>query len=235
MKLAIMQPYFFPYIGYWQLVNAVDCFVVYDNIQFSKSGWFYRNYILLNGKKVLFTLPLKKDSSYIDVKNRFLAENAREQIKKILHQIQNGYRKAPQFEKAFPLVKDIFLCEKNNLFDYIYNSIEQVCSYLGIVTPLIVSSTIDIDHKLKSKEKVIAINKALSSNHYINLIGGKELYDNESFKRQNIQLSFLESDLPIYKQFQFEFQPSLSIIDILMFNSPKEIKEMLEKYKLTKH
>ncbi len=74
MKLAIMQPYFFPYIGYFQLINTVDEFVVYDNIEFTKKGWINRNRILVNGKDEYITLPIKKDSDFLHVKDRFLAE-----------------------------------------------------------------------------------------------------------------------------------------------------------------
>jgi hypothetical protein len=232
MTLAIMQPYFFPYIGYWQLINAVDTLVLYDNIQFSKSGWFHRNNILLNGKKTLFTIPLKKDSDSLNVIDRFISDEALKQINKIIGQIQNSYTKAPYFKEVFPLVKNIFLYDERNLFRYIHNSIVEVCSYLDINTQIIISSTVSINHSLKSQEKVIALNKAMGSIKYINPIGGTELYDIESFLNENIKLNFLESEMPKYRQSQDEFIPYLSIIDILMFNSKEEVKEMLEKYKL---
>lgn len=232
MTIAIMQPYLFPYIGYWQLINAVDTFVVYDNIQFSKSGWFHRNNILLNGKKTLFSIPLKKDSDSLDVVDRFVSDEAQKQINKILGQIKNAYNKAPYFKEVFPFIKSIFLYDKKNLFRYIHNSIVEVCAYLDINTQIIISSTIEIDHGLKSQEKVIALNKAMDSTQYINPIGGTELYDTDVFQNENIHLNFLESEVPEYRQFKEEFVPYLSIIDILMFNSKEEVKEMLEKYKL---
>lgn len=232
MTIAIMQPYLFPYIGYWQLINAVDTFVVYDNIQFSKSGWFHRNNILLNGKKTLFSIPLKKDSDSLDVVDRFVSDEAQKQINKILGQIKNAYNKAPYFKEVFPFIKSIFLYDEKNLFRYIHNSIVEVCAYLDINTQIIISSTIEIDHGLKSQEKVIALNKAMDSTQYINPIGGTELYDTDVFQNENIHLNFLESEVPEYRQFKEEFVPYLSIIDILMFNSKEEVKEMLEKYKL---
>lgn len=232
MTIAIMQPYLFPYIGYWQLINAVDTFVVYDNIQFSKSGWFHRNNILLNGKKTLFSIPLKKDSDNLDVVERFVSDEAQKQINKILGQIQNSYNKAPYFKDIFPLVQSIFMYDEKNLFKYIYNSIIEVCDYLDIKTQIVISSTIDIDHSLKSQDKVIALNKALGSSQYINPIGGTELYDIDTFQNENIQVNFLESEVPEYIQFDSEFIPYLSIIDILMFNTKEEVKDMLEKYKL---
>jgi len=232
MTVAIMQPYLFPYIGYWQLINAVDTFVIYDNIQFSKKGWFHRNNILLNGKKTLFSIPLKKDSDSLDVVDRFISDDADKEINKIIRQIEIAYKKAPYFVDVFPLIKEIFQNDERNLFKYIYNSVIQICEYLEINTNIVISSTVNIDHSLKSQDKVIALNKALNATKYINPIGGTELYDFEEFKKENIELSFLESEVPMYKQFNNEFIPYLSIIDIMMFNSREGIKEMLEKYKL---
>lgn len=227
-----MQPYLFPYIGYWQLINAVDIFVVYDNIQFTKKGWFHRNNILLNGKKTLFSIPLKKDSDSLYVIDRFISTEADKEINKIIRQIENAYKKAPYFVDVFSMIKEIIQNDERNLFKYIYNSIIQICKYLEIDTKIIISSTIDIDHTLKSQNKVIALNKALNATKYINPIGGIELYEFEEFKKENIELTFLESNIPEYNQFGNEFTPYLSIIDIMMFNSKDDIKKMLIEYKL---
>jgi hypothetical protein len=232
MTLAIMQPYLFPYIGYWQLINAVDTFVIYDNIQFSKKGWFNRNNILLNGKKTLFSIPLKKDSDSLDVVERYISDGAEKEINKIIRQVENAYKKAPYFVDVFPLIKEIFQNAERNLFKYIYNSIIQICEYLEINTNIVISSTINIDHSLKSQDKVIAINKELNATKYINPIGGIGLYDFEEFNKENIELSFLESEVPEYKQFSSDFIPYLSIIDIMMFNSKKDVKQMLKRYEL---
>ena len=232
MTSAIMQPYLFPYIGYWQLINAVDTFVVYDNIQFTKKGWFHRNNILLNNKRTLFSIPLKKDSDYLNVIDRYLSDDSEKEIKKILSKIKTAYKKAPYYENVYPLISEILLYDKKNLFEYIVNSIRKICQYLNIETKIIISSTIDIDHTLKSQEKVVSINKALKSKQYINPIGGTELYKTNNFEKENIQLTFLESDVPQYKQFNDEFIPYLSIIDIMMFNSKDEIKEMLKSFTL---
>ena len=120
MKLAIMQPYFFPYIGYFQLINSVDKFVLYDNIQFSKSGWFNRNRILVNGEDRLFSLPIKKDSDYLHVKQRYLAEYAIKHCRKIINQMKNSYGKALYFNQVFPLIEQAFFYNETNLFQYIY-------------------------------------------------------------------------------------------------------------------
>ncbi|RLA79187.1 MAG: hypothetical protein DRG78_13435 [Epsilonproteobacteria bacterium] len=230
MTLAIMQPYLLPYIGYWQLINTVDTFVVYDNIEFSKNGWFHRNNILLNGKKKLFTIPLKNDSDSLSVADRYLAENSDKQIRKFLAQIKNSYKKAPYFKEVFPIIESILLNKEKNLFKYIFYSIKKVCEYCNINTKIIISSDIKIDHTLKSQAKVVAINKILNSNRYINPIGGVKLYDKDYFKEENINLLFLESEVPPYNQFQEDYISHLSIIDIMMFNNKENIASMLNKF-----
>ena len=232
MTIAIMQPYLFPYIGYWQLMQAVDTFVVYDNIQFTKKGWFHRNHILLNGKKNLFSIPLKKDSDYLDVVDRMLSEDSDRQIKKIIARIDGSYRHAPYFNDVFPLIKDILGSTEKNLFYYIYNSIQVINEYLDIKTKIILSSTLETDEQLKADERVIAINKILHMDHYINAIGGLKLYDKDKFLAEGISLNFLNPEIVEYKQFDNEFVPYLSIIDIMMFNSKDQIKEMMGRYTL---
>ncbi|MGB4205606.1 MAG: WbqC family protein [Bacteroidales bacterium] len=233
MKLAIMQPYFMPYIGYFQLINTVDKFVVYDNIKFTKKGWINRNRILNGSKDEMFSIPIKKDSDYLDIFERSLASDYLEQNKKTLRKIENYYRKAPQFQNVFPLIESVFLYqEHNNLFEFIVNSIQQINNYLEIGTEIIVSSTVNIDHYLKSQAKVIAICQELKASQYINAIGGQDLYKKEDFAIVDIELKFLKTFPIEYKQFNNNFVPWLSIIDILMFNSVDEVNNMLDKFEL---
>src|SRR6201997_1769206 len=146
MTLAIMQPYLFPYIGYFQLMNAVDEFVVYDNIQYTKKGWINRNRILVNGKDAYITFPLKKDSDYLDIKDRYLADDWVLERKKILNRISESYRKAASFEFVYPVIEKIILFEETNLFKFILNSLTVLKEYLSIKTLFPVSSEIDINH-----------------------------------------------------------------------------------------
>jgi hypothetical protein len=233
MKLAIMQPYFLPYIGYFQLINAVDEFVVYDNIEFSKKGWINRNRILVNGKDSYISVPLKKDSDYLDVKDRYLAEIWSSERNKMLNKINSSYRKSPNFNSIYPLIEECIMFEERNLFKFILNSFNLVKKYLGIHTPLLTSSTISIDHELRAEKKVIEICKAMSADHYINPITGKVLYRKEVFGEKEIALSFLECKASAYPQFGNTFVPRLSIIDVMMFNSKERINEMLKEYEIT--
>lgn len=227
-----MQPYLLPYIGYWQLLSMVDKFVVYDNIQYTKKGWINRNNILLNNKSFLFSLPLKKDKDFLNINERRLSDDSSVNSVKVLRQIENSYKKAPFFHKAFPLVESIFENENTNLFDYIYESMVGICYYLDIETEIVVSSSIDIDHSLKSQEKVISISKKLGADVYVNPNGGVDLYERAVFKQKGIDLNFIIPDLKEYQQYNEDFIPNLSIIDVIMFNSVDEVKNKLKEYKL---
>lgn len=231
MKLAIMQPYFMPYLGYFQLMNAVDKFVIYDDIQFTKKGWINRNRICLNGKSNIFSIPLKKDSDYLNINQRCLADETDAAIQKILRQIKNAYAKAPYFKNVFPLFERIFLNRQKNLFHFIYASILIVREYLAITCELIISSELKIDNSFKGQDKVIEICKVLGAVQYFNPIGGIELYDKAFFKSNGINLYFLEMNAVEYNTID-QFIPSLSIIDVLMFNSKEETKELLKAYSL---
>jgi hypothetical protein len=233
MKLAIMQPYFLPYIGYFQLIDMVDIFVIYDDIEYSKKGCINRNRMLQNGEPVYFTLPLKKDSDYLDIVQRFLAGNFEKEKDKFLRKIEYNYIKAPCFVEFFPLIEEILHFERSNLFEFIFNSIKLIMGNLRIKTSIIVSSTLGKEiKKMKAQDKVLAICKSLNATQYINSIGGISLYNKEDFKKENIDLLFYRCNDIAYKQFNNEFVPWLSIIDVLMFNAVENVKGMLNKYEL---
>jgi len=230
MKLGIMQPYFLPYIGYFQLINAVDKYVIYDNIEYTKKGWINRNRILMNGRDFLISLPLKKDSDYKMICERELSSDYHP--KKMLDQIKSSYAKAPYFKEVYLLLESIFYAGETNLFKYIFHSVKAINNYTGINTEMVISSTVNIDHQLKSEDKVLAICKALSADTYYNAIGGKELYSKERFSSSGIELKFISSNDVQYQQFNHDFVPWLSIIDVLMFNAKEEVSVMLKNYTL---
>lgn len=230
MKLGIMQPYFLPYIGYWQLLAAVDVFVVYDNIQYTKKGWINRNRFLQNGRDALFTIPLRKDSDFLDISQRSVAPEFKPE--KLLKQFDASYRKAPQFAIAFPIIAEVVLAKHKNLFDYIANSIRALAAWLGISTPIVVSSTVDIDHLLRGEQKVLALCKAMGATQYVNAIGGLELYRKTTFADHGVELSFMRIRPIVYRQFAGAFVPNLSIVDVLMFNERQTVRGMLGDYDL---
>ena len=228
MRLGIMQPYFFPYLGYWQLLANVDKYVVYDDVTYIKGGWINRNNFLINGQKNLLTMQLEKASSYTLIKDIAIKDD----FVKFLKTIEMGYKKAPFFEDIFRLLKDICQCPDKKLGQFLFNSHIKICEYLGIDTELILSSSFEKHTELKGKEKVISICKQLGADEYINAIGGQELYDKKEFAENGIRLNFLQANLREYRQLKNEFVAGLSIIDIMMFNSKEEIKEMLNDFNL---
>ena len=232
MKIAIMQPYFLPYIGYFQLINAVDTFVIYDNIQFTKKGWINRNRILVNGKDEYITLPLKKASDYLDINQRKLVDSFSEDKEKMLRKIMEVYKKAPYFVETYNLLNQIFDYKNSNLFEFIFHSVQVICTHCDIKTPFVVSSSINIDHTLKAEKKVLAICKELKASEYINPIGGTTLYDKNYFLEHRVNLYFLKTKPFEYAQFSNSFITYLSIIDVLMFNSKESIINFLSAFDL---
>ncbi len=231
MKLGIMQPYFLPYIGYFQLLASVDQFIVYDNIKYTKKGWINRNRMLLNGTDAMFSLPLKKSSDSLDVVERELAADF--DRTKLLNQFKGAYGCAPQFEQTYSVLEQIVRYKDANLFRYIHHSIVRLCEHLGIKTEIRISSEIAIDHELKGQDKVLALCKAAGAATYINTIGGVELYAKDDFRIQGIDLQFIKARPFEYAQLGAPFVPWLSIVDVLMFNPLNTVRACInENYEL---
>jgi hypothetical protein len=224
-KVAIMQPYFFPYVGYFQLISCVDQFVVYDNIQYTKKGWVTRNRFLQNGKDALFSLPIKASSDFLDIRDKRISSDFSHD--KFLNRMREAYRRAPLFEQVFPLLERIVRQDESNLFNYLFNSISEVCRYLAIDTEIVVSSQLPIDHSLPGKDRVLAICRLLGADVYVNPIGGQALYMKAEFAARGIGLQFLKSTNREYRQFNEAFVPWLSIIDVMMFNPLPEMRSRL--------
>lgn len=231
MKVAIMQPYLFPYIGYFQLVAAVDCFVILDEVNFIKRGWINRNRILISNKEYTFTLPLKSSSQNKIIRdlNIFNPQYSKE---KLLSTVRHAYRKAPEFDGVYKVLEEIILEEEINISKYIENIIREIAKLLDIKTRILFSGDLKYNKKLKGQDKIIDICLTLSASYYINSYGGKSLYNKEDFLQNNINLHFLKPRELNYKQFDAEFVPWLSIIDILMFNPIDNIKGFLNEYDL---
>ncbi|RNI30858.1 hypothetical protein EFA69_07070 [Rufibacter immobilis] len=231
MKLAIMQPYFFPYIGYYQLLHAVDKFVIYDDVNFIKRGWINRNNILINNKPSLFTIPLTGASQ-----NKLIKEVTVTDLEKwsntFFKTIEQSYKKAPFYNATISILKNVLYSEHQNIADLCYASLVAVVEYLGLTTQIIRSSAIYNNQELKGQARILDICLQENSKVYINPKGGMDLYNKEIFEKEGVKLQFIQSLDVRYKQYTSEFVPWLSMIDVLMFNSPAEIKIMLDKYEL---
>ncbi|WP_294199956.1 WbqC family protein [uncultured Chryseobacterium sp.] len=231
MKIAIMQPYIFPYIGYFQLINAVDQFVIFDDVNFIKKGWINRNNILSNEGIQRFTIPLKNVSQNKLINETYINEESQwkdQFLKTIIH----NYKKAPYFDNVYALIDGIIKTEESNIAKYTCHALASISGYLGLNTIFTLSSGLEKNNSLKGPKKILDICKVLKATDYINPIGGTELYSKDSFSKENINLWFLKSNLVPYKQFNQEFVPWLSVIDVLMFNSQEDTRNLLNDYNL---
>ena len=222
------QPYLFPYIGSWQLINYVDVFVISDSMQYINKGYINRNNILLNGKKHLFTLEAVGAKSETVINDVRVGNNA----KKLLSTFHHAYTRAPEFDQVFPMIEQVLLNPERSLGKFVGYSIQKVAQFLEMDTKFLYLSDLQGETNLKGQERTIDICKRVEADQFVNAIGGKELYDVDGFKREGIDLYFLRPEFIEYRQFNFDFVPSLSIIDILMFNSKASVKSMLTKFTL---
>jgi hypothetical protein len=227
-----MQPYFIPYLGYWQIMNAVDIYVVYDDVNYIKGGRINRNAILLNNQAHNINLILN-GASPNKLINEVTVNDNEVNRRKLRTTITQSYSKAPYFNDVFPLINEIFSQEETNLAKYLYHSFEIIKAYLGIDTKLIYSSEIPKDNKLTKQDKLFDICRILGADEYYNSINGMPLYAHlyDQFSSRGIRLRFptMNSDI-CYKQFKNEFVPNLSIIDVMMFNSKEECQRLLSAY-----
>lgn len=241
MTLAIMQPYFLPYIGYLQLMYTTDRFIFYDDVAFINRGWINRNRMLVNGKEYLFTIPLKDASQNKMIREIMLSDDPKWRGK-LLKTVEQSYRKAPYYETVMPMIEKIvnFPAEKDadvSIADYIFHSFTELTAYLGITTALVPSSVVYENSHLKAQERILDICKQEGATQYINPIGGQELYDKDRFAEEGVQLHFIQSKRVEYNQRIGKtgpdaFVPWLSILDILMMSEVNEIRGMLNDFTL---
>ncbi len=231
MKIAVMQPYFFPYIGYWQLINSVDKFVILDDVNYIKRGYINSNYILVNGQKYKFTLSVEKASQnkLINETKLFFPVSERQSFMKT---ISLAYKKSPFFDEVYQMLEKIVMSDERDLTTLIRTSLEIILEYLGLNKEILLSSAIKKDAGLRAERRIIEINKRLEADVYINAIGGQSLYSKEDFNLEGIELKFLKMRPITYKQLSNSFVENLSFIDVLMNNSIEEIVWMLEQYDL---
>ena len=227
-----MQPYVFPYIGYFHLIEAASEFVVYDDVQFIKQGWINRNRILNQGEPLLFTVPLEKAS-----RNKLILETTPNIDSKwrdtFYKRLVSAYSKAPFFKDSIDLIMGVLSEERATIVDLAIRSIQTVYAYLGREFVYHRSSL----HFPETRDagragRLIAISKALGAERYLNPPGGRSLYSAEEFENEGLTLRFVESDPIQYKQLASDFTPNLSIIDAMMFNSPQELAELMSRFRL---
>ncbi|MFM6938753.1 MAG: WbqC family protein [Aquirufa sp.] len=232
MSVAIMQPYFFPYLGYFQLVQAVDDFVFYDDVMFIKKGWINRNRILMQGKEFLFTIPLEKQSQNKTIRETNVAWGP-EFPTKLIVQLHAAYKKSPFFDQVMPRIEALFAQKPESMAELAGKSIELVWQYLGLEKRFHYSSELADSQAEGRAERLIHLTKKLGASQYINALNGQSLYEKDFFAAKGVDLSFIRPILLPYAQGKSnDFIPGLSMIDVLMWNDPNQIKLMLGNYTL---
>lgn len=227
-----MQPYFIPYIGYFQLINAVDKFVFYDDVNYINRGWVNRNQVLINGKSSMITIPLKEASQNKLIKDIEVSSDEKWKCR-MLRTIELSYKKAPFFPEVFSIFEKILNSDYSTISQLNFELIKFICQYLEIHTNIKLKSSNYNNQNLRGQERILDICKIENADHYINPIGGIELYNVDLFYENKIKLNFVQSSFISYPQFDNVFVPNLSIIDLLMFCEPVYIKtKLLKAYKL---
>ena len=226
-----MQPYLFPYIGYFQLMKSIDTFVILDDVNFIKKGWINRNRILLNGRDYLFTLPVQKMSQ-----NRSICETRISSLEmwkvNFFKTLEHAYAKAPFYTDVYDMLEEIFAFSSDNISLFNLRGLKIIAQTVGITAHIVDTSTCYQNHHLRGQDRIIDICKRENATMYINLPGGRALYDKKMFSDQNIVLQFIEPQGIVYGQLGNTFVPNLSIIDLLMFNDKNTMDRLLLSYSL---
>ena len=231
-RIAIMQPYFFPYIGYWQLIHAVDLYVVADNVHYIKHGWINRNRILgEGGQPQYFGIEVSHASC-----NRLISETkrvvSRKQAEYLCRVLKFYYGHAPYYSEAMEVIRPILLDEEPDLTHYLVRGLRAVANYLGITTEIRLLSEVSARWDCMAPEVIRRTCEHFGITDYINPSGaGMDYYDKDAFREMGISLQFLRRNEDIrYQQRCDEFVPDLSIIDVMMYCSRDEIHDMLDRY-----
>lgn len=232
-KAGIMQPYFFPYIGYFQYICTVDKFVFYDDVAFIKQGWINRNRVLVKGEPFLFTVPVEQVSSFRSIKETKIHQPGFFKWKTgWLKTIEQNYKKAKCFNEVFSLIHAVLEEAPDSIGVLAERSVMSVLVYLNVRLPEFVKVETFKNEHLHGQERVLDICRQLHADVYINPVGGMELYHKDDFRERNTAVYFLQSVQPRYPQFEFPWVPALSIIDVLMHNTVEEVSAMLFNYEL---
>ena len=230
--VSMMQPYLFPYLGYFQLIARSDVFVLGDDLQYVKGSWINRNRILINGQPKLITIPLRKASQLTAINQRWLCDDFAGEAQKLLKTLEAAYARAPHKTEVLQLLREILEHPDRNLARFTEHSIRRICAYLQITTPIHIGSELGLPARMDKQERVIRIAQKMNAELYINPIGGTALYSPALFRAHGLALRFLRMDDLSYPQLKHPFAPSLSIIDVLMFNSRSEAQALLERFSL---
>lgn len=232
MKLGIMQPYFFPYIGYFQLINAVDKWIVFDIVQYKRHHWINRNRILhpkAGAQNII--VPLRKHSREALIREIEMADEQGWRLR-IIAQLEHYKKKAPFYKETIDFLEECFAMRTESLSEFNTATLKMVCERLDIAFDYAVCSELNFELNDISApgDWALRISKQLEAEEYINPETGREIFDSAKFEKSGVKLKFLAPKLSAYMQKGCEFVPGLSIIDVMMWNSSEDIKAMLSDF-----
>lgn len=226
-----MQPYVFPYIGYFSYIQATDKFMFYDDVQFIMRGWINRNRIALNGREHMITVPLLGASPNRNINETRVMES--DWSIKALATIRQAYLRAPQFPAVFPLVTEVFTSDDRTIDKLAIRSVRAVCAYLGMKLPMATTSAEYGNQTLGRVERLVDLCRREGAEELVVPEGGRPLYDRQVFASAGIHLHFLKPrEIPYFRGPRAPWIPWLSIIDVLMHLPPAEVRELLDQYDL---
>lgn len=232
MKLAIMQPYFFPYLGYFSLIEYADRFILFDPVQFIRHGWIERNRILKPGEGWQYiSVPLEKYSRNTLIKE-IRIKNTTDWQNRILRQIEHYKKRAPYYNDVKELMRYVFAEPNISVVRLNHQCLGAVADYIDIPynADIFSEMNLEIGDVSHPGEWALRISQAMGASEYINPLGGKEIFKSAQFNEAEIKLKFLASRLPAYSQRRPVFENGLSIIDVMMFNSPRDTRTLVKAY-----
>jgi hypothetical protein len=231
----MMQPYFFPYLGYFALIAATDEWVVFDTAQYIRRGWVNRNRVLSSGKDgwKYIRIPVEKSSQLTRICEMKTASSS-VLFTNVVNSLDD-YRcwETPFYDETRQLLEACLTASSDDLTDCLVRCLTQTCEHLQIPFAPRLYSTLDITQPADPQPGDWALQTALQlgATEYLNPPGGRDLFDPTAFHNAGIHLTFLEHKLPRYQQ-RAEFIAGLSIIDVLMWNGRIRTRELLTDYQL---
>ena len=227
VTVAAMQPYLFPYLGYFQLIAHADVFVVGDDYPWVRSGWINRNRVMDRGRARLFTLPVTAAPGAAPISERRLTPQYPAERRRLLGLLRHAYARAPRAREVLPLVEQWLPTEATHLRDVLRRTLDGVCEYAGIDTPFRLSSERP-DRLHRGSARVIRLVQSFGGTRFLNPPGGRAIYRADEFAAHGVELAFLEPEFPPYSQDGApEFVPGLSILDVMMRNPRERVQEMV--------
>jgi hypothetical protein len=230
--MALMQPYFFPYIGYYQLLAYSDIFYIYDDTHYSKGGWYTRNRVLHNVKTYEYINVSVERPRLNEMLNNVRLKKKHDDLVSILGKLTIYKKRAPYYQRVVEIVRNVFADSSETLVSINVTSLTAVSEYVGIEYFIGYSSTLNYDRNCSAEDKVIEINREIGSTEYINLPGGRDLYHKTRFESAGINLIFMDLPHFEYETHPFQYIPNLSMVDVLMWNSPEDIRKYINDHRV---